>query len=335
MNVLFCTNRNPHFPTITEYVEEALKSAGCSVTFFDDRRYILPGRLRKRFPVLEKLEIVRLNRLLFRRAVADNPDFVLVAGGHRVLSATVQRLKEKGLRTALWTIDPPIYFSPLIRSAPYYDHVFCGGTEAVEILKEHLDKPPVWLPFACDAKVHKPWAAEGHEKKGYAADLVFVGSYYPNRLELLEKLCGFNLVVRGPGWEQTPADSPLKEKIRPGWVAPEEWIRMFSLARIVVIIHYQDGRAPCYQASPKVYEALACSAFVLVDNQPDVFRVFRDAEHLVSFTDSEGLRRQAEYYLRRPEERGRISAQGRREVLANHTYRQRVEKILEIVKAAV
>jgi len=87
----------------------------------------------------------------------------------------------------------------------------------------------------------------------------------------------------------------------------------------------------CHQASPKVYETLACGAFLLVDSQRDVLSLFEDAEHLVCFSGVDDLRYLAEYYLARPEERKIIQRAGRREVLAKHTYRHRMERLFEAI----
>ena len=112
-----------------------------------------------------------------------------------------------------------------------------------------------------------------------------------------------------------------------------EWTRIFSAAKIVIIIHYQDENTPCYQASPKIYEALACKSFVLVDRQWDVFRLFEDGTHLVGFDEIEDLREKINYYLRHPGEREKIAGQGYRKVLGKHTYKHRIKEMLSAIRA--
>jgi spore maturation protein CgeB len=87
-----------------------------------------------------------------------------------------------------------------------------------------------------------------------------------------------------------------------------------------------------YQSSPRVFEALACGAFTISDNQRDVFKRFEDGLHLVKFHDSEDLIDKIEYYLGHPEEREYISKQGRKEVLANHTYEHRIDEMLGLIE---
>ena len=82
-----------------------------------------------------------------------------------------------------------------------------------------------------------------------------------------------------------------------------------------------------HQADPRVFEAMACGAFVLTDRQKDVVSLFRDGEHLVTYDDDRDLRDKIGYFLRHPEERECIAAAGMREVLNNHTYSHRVKDL--------
>ncbi len=57
--------------------------------------------------------------------------------------------------------------------------------------------------------------------------------------------------------------------------------------------------------------------------------LFRPGEHLVTYDSDAECLALIDYYLRHPEERARIAAAGRREVLAKHTPVHRVEAILQ------
>ena len=104
----------------------------------------------------------------------------------------------------------------------------------------------------------------------------------------------------------------------------KEWVKIFNAAKIVLIIHYQDGNTVCHQASPKVYEAMACRTFVLVDRQKDIFSLFEDKNHLISFTNISDLKNKITYY--------KIATRGYREVLEKHTYIHRIREMLSMLK---
>ncbi|MEW6428719.1 MAG: glycosyltransferase [Thermodesulfobacteriota bacterium] len=327
MNILFCTNRNPHFLTITEYVESALRQLGHQVRFHDDRNFRLPGRLRRLLPPLERWELGRINRGLLDGAAAFGPDLVLVAGGHRIFPDTVRRLAAKDIATALWTIDAPINFAPVLAAAPRYDHVFCGGSEAIDLLAA-AGVRATWLPFACDAEMHRPASIDDDDRKCYGSRICTVGSFYPNRLAAIEQLADFDVRAWGPGWQRLDACHPLAARCTGGELPPAVWKKIFQASDIVLVVHYQDGRTPCRQASPKIYEAMACGAFVLSDDQPDVTAQFDAGVHLDVFRDPDELRRKAAWYLDHPEERRRIAAAGQQLVRSRHTYTERMGRLL-------
>jgi spore maturation protein CgeB len=61
--------------------------------------------------------------------------------------------------------------------------------------------------------------------------------------------------------------------------------------------------------------------------------LLRRGSEVVTFADAGELRELVQYWLARPEERAAIAAAGRARVLAEHTYRHRMETLLEAVCA--
>jgi spore maturation protein CgeB len=333
MRILFSSYHNPSFWTITEYAERTIMKLGHELIPFDDRAFIIPGRLRKSVRFLQDIDLKRLNRRLISLVSSTNPDLCLVAGGNRILPETVRKIKSQGIKTVLWTIDAPRNFQPILAAAPDYDFIFCGGTEAQELLARVRIKKTYWLPFACDSEIHKPSDINPEEQKKWGSDVSFIGSYYPNRADALEKLADFDLQVWGPGWKKLAKDSPLKKRATDTQLKPEEWIKVISSSPINIVIHFQDGETLCCQASPRVYETLACRGFLLVDNQKDMRSLFKDGKHLVIFKNTEDLRKKITYYLKQPEERKKIARQGYEETVHKHTYTHRLKEMFSVIEA--
>jgi len=337
MKVLFSSNKNPYFETFAEYIEKAFKDNGCRTFFFENRDLLIPNRIGKRVSWLHQWDLRRLNKKLIAIARSFKPDLFLEAGGWNILPDTVNALRDMGIRTALWTIDAPRIFGPIREAAPCYAVVFTGGSEAYELLKGLSIKNLHWLPFACDPDYHRPVKVSADDKKKYGCDICFVGSgweeLYPYRTRYLEALADFDVGIWGPGWEALRPTSPLRRFIRGGEMMPKEWVKIFSASKLVFHSHYRDpdGKIPCYQASPRVYEALACGSLLVVDSQPDVLKIFNPGEDLVVFDDVKGLRDLVTYYLRHPKAAEKIAKTGRKKVLKNHTYKHRIKEILETV----
>jgi spore maturation protein CgeB len=340
MKVLFSSNRNPYFETFTDYIEKAFKDSGFQTLFFENRNFRIPGRIRDKVVFLHQWDVRRLNRRLLATAQASRPDLFLEAGGWNILPGTLHAMRDMGIRTALWTIDAPRIFEPIQKAAPHYDFVFTGGFEAYEILEHCNVKNLHWLPFACDPDFHRPVKLSPADKEKYGCDICFVGSgwewLYPYRRKYLEAFADFDLGIWGPGWETLPSQSPLRQYIRGGQIRPAEWVKIFSASQIVFHSHYRDpsGKIPCYQAAPRVYEALACGALLVVDRQQDVLRLFKPSQDLVVFNNVQELRDLTRYYLLHPKEAKAIAERGRKKVLAKHTYRHRIQEILDNVMRA-
>ena len=328
MKIICSVYHNPHFITITEYIEKAISNLGPQLIVFDDRNHIIPGRIRRRISCLHHLDLQYINRTFNKLVSKTNPNVAIVTGGHRIVAKTVKRLNENGIQTALWTIDAPTNFEPILKVAPYYDFVFCGGSEAQELLTANSITNSIWLPFACDPTYHHAVDLTEEERATYTKDIAFVGSFYPCRWKILKQITDCDMGIWGPGWEKTGTTSCGNSVINNAMLSYSEVIKIFSAAKIVIVIHYQDESTPCYQASPKVYEALACKSFLLVDRQQDVFKLFEDGTHLVGFDGYEDLREKINYYIKHPGEREKIAEQGYMEVMKMHTYKHRINKIL-------
>jgi spore maturation protein CgeB len=332
MKILFSGYHNPHFVTITEYIEEAIKNLGHDLIIFDDRQHIFPGRIRQRIRWLNSLDLRYINKQFVAQALTTKPDLAIVTGGHRIQPESIKELNNNGIKTILWTIDAPVNFDPIIEVVNYYDYVFCGGTEAQEIFEKRGIHNTKWLPFACSPEFQSPRVLNENEKSAYENDLVFVGSFYPNRWNILKKLNGYNLGIWGPYWSKAHCESFGTLSINNIQLKHTEWIKIFAAAKIVIVLHFQDAKIPCYQASPKVYEALACKSFVLVDRQKDVFSLFEDGVHLVSFEGEMDLKNKINFYLKNSNNRKRIAAKGYKEVLKKHTYTHRIRKMLSQIE---
>jgi len=332
VKILISGYHNPHYLTVTEYIERAVRQLGHEVIVFNDRDHLIPGRLRKRWAPLQSISVAAINVNLIRLAERTRPGMIVVTGGHRITRGGLRTLIRKGFRVVLWTTDLP-QAEDLMRTTAFdYHSVFCQGTEYVEIFRELGIPEARWLPMACEPQIHHPVQLTEEEGRRFGSDVVFVGSYYPWRADYLKYLAGLNLAIWGPGWEKLPTDSPLRAFIRGAHTPPETWTKIYSASKIVLSVHIQDPQRQfnVYQSSPRIFEALACGAFVLTDRQPDVLSLFRDGEHLVAFSDAEDLRQKTHYFLSCPEERHRIAEAGRQEVLNKHTYIQRLQTLLSV-----
>lgn len=333
MKVLLSGYHNPHYETITEYMERAIVALGHDLVRFDDRCHIVPGRIRYRVPWVNRWDLEMINQRLASRALRSGARLVIVTGGDRILSETIRRLKDCGATTVLWTTDPPREAGPILEAAPFYDYIFCQGTEFIDLLRASGIDRAQWLPVGFEPESHYPVELTEQEKSHYGSDVVFVGSHWLERESLFEMLADVDIAIWGPGWEKLRRGSPLRSRLRKAHTTPSEWVKIYSTSRIVLATHYHepDNRFPVHQASPRVFEVLACGGFLLCDCQRDVLTLFRDGVHFVSFGDARDLAEKVRYFLATPCEREAIARQGRKEALQRHTYVHRLRELFSAV----
>lgn len=336
MKILCSGYHNPHYQTITEHIEKAIIDLGYQLDIFDDRQHIIPGRLRRRVKFMDNLSRRIINQNFIKCARNGKPDIALVTGGHRINAVSLQTLKSTPTRSVLWTTDAPLRFEPILAAASFYDYIFCQGTEAIELLSEAGIRNARWLPMACAPYVHKKIRLSAEEKNRYGNDIVFVGSFHPNRELVLKELDDFDIAIWGPGWKEHCKEPALKTKIKGSHTPTNIWVKLYCACKIVLSIHYRhsQNKIPVYQASPRVFEAMACGGFVLSDDQKDVLALFNDGEHFVSYNGRDDLISKIRFYLNQPDKRRKIAEQGRQEVLANHQYVHRLEKLLSVISSS-
>ncbi|MGQ9687691.1 MAG: glycosyltransferase family protein [Desulfobaccales bacterium] len=82
----------------------------------------------------------------------------------------------------------------------------------------------------------------------------------------------------------------------------------------------------------RVFDVPAAGGFLLTDFRPQLAELFNLDKEMACYRDPEEIPELVRFYLKNAKIRRRITAQGRRRVLAEHTYRHRVAAMLEIMR---
>jgi hypothetical protein len=193
------------------------------------------------------------------------------------------------------------------RQAPGYDTVFCAQRRAAELLpRAH------WVPLGCDPALHR-----GTPNGSASYDVAFVGADggVPRKfyLEELRQRYPRSFIGRAPHTEM-PA----------------------IYGRSKIGFHYIECTSPLRDhVSMRVYEILAGGSLLMANAlEAQAFESvgLRDGQELVVYRSPSELFRLIDHYLAHEAERRRIAEAGQRAALTSHTYRQRVERMLQIVR---
>jgi spore maturation protein CgeB len=341
MRIILSGALNPRFEALPEYLASALRGLEHGVILFDHRAFMLPGGLRARIPLLDRLDRDRLNARLLGLVRRQHPELLIVNQGMVLEGRTIEAIRSEGTRCVNWFSDFPAEFQKGLAVSSCYDAFFLGSSYAARRHREAGHRNAAWLPFGCDPRSHRPeeqgdradsdaWSRRSAGAAG--PEVVFVGSHYPERQILLRFLRGLPVGVWGPGWERAADDPHVAPMIRGGALRPSTWRLLYARCRVAVNIHYgsfgpEDASGDL--ANTRVFEILACGAYQVVDRQGDVLRLFTEGQHLAAFSSGEELRAQVEKALRDDHMCESVARRGRAEVLARHTYEHRARRLLD------
>ena len=124
------------------------------------------------------------------------------------------------------------------------------------------------------------------------------------------------------GWEKFIDEKFIKGQ----FIENNELHKYYSSCKILLNDHWEDMRDMDFPSN-RLFDALACGAFVISDKIPSAETLFEG--NIVTYEDADDLKNKIEYYLVYEEKRKMMAKKGKELVLKNHTFDNRVETILE------
>lgn len=271
-----------------------------------------------------------VNRRIIKLARNRKPDIFFAVYGFDIFPETYEYLRQMGLLRICWWLNDPFQFEQSAKIAPFYDYFFTNAKGSVEKYKAMGIKKIYFLPTACYPPVHRRLNLTIDELKRYQSDICFAGDWNSAREDfLLEVIKKFNLSLWGPWAKKLGPSSPLRKFIKGKYFTPEEMVKIYNGAKIVLNIHSWYGKFN-YGLNPRIFEAPACNAFTITDFKEEMTSLF-DSRY-VTFGNKEEMMELLAYYLDNKEEREDISQRLNTEVYSKHTYEMRIKELFSIIE---
>jgi hypothetical protein len=167
-------------------------------------------------------------------------------------------------------------------------------------------------------------------------DVAFIGIPSPYRIAVLESLmqAGFSLAVAGEGW-RSYRGALDKFIVADKWVDEKESAAILSNAKIGLNLSVEEPREREHvHISPRVYDVLACGC-VLVTEEVPLAKESLDGCDFRTFTSSEDAGKVvADIRANYKSYAGSIES-NRKAVAERHTFKKRVEKLVEITSKSM
>lgn len=275
----------------------------------------------------------RIRRLaLLSKVSNESPDFILILKGYGLDQSLLEDATALSNAVVVnWNPDNPFQHRANRRRAEIYldalqeyDIAYTWGEFLVDSLQTEGARDVRVLPFAHDPALHHPTETN----PDYDCEVSFVGHWSAKRESLLGELVSFDLQIRGPGWGDMCTDRTLEKFIEDGAVRGRAYGQVLSSADIVVNI-LGDHNIPGHNM--RTFEAPASGSLTITTRTEGQRRFFEEGEEVVMYDDARELREAVTYYLDYSEERESVAMAGL-EAVRPHTYKRRMEDIVENVK---
>ncbi|MBE6499602.1 MAG: glycosyltransferase [Methanobrevibacter thaueri] len=244
----------------------------------------------------------------------DNADIVVVLRG------VVEYSPKSNHINIMWNISHPADVS--IDEYENFDFVFIASEKFANEINNKTNVLVKPLLQCTDPEV---FYYIDNEK--FNDELLFVGVTRGIFREIVKDInkTNHNFSVYGYGW-----DRYINKKFIKGDFIPNNILNQaYSSCKILLNDHWEDMKDNDFPSN-RLFDALACGTFVISDNIESSNILFEG--NIINYTDFKDLNKKVEYYLTHDDKRKSIANVGREIVLKYHTFDNRVDEILEILK---
>lgn len=161
----------------------------------------------------------------------------------------------------------------------------------------------------------------------------FVGGisrHHGGAIPLLEYLTEqTDMRVFGYGADSLPSASPIRQRH-----GGEVWgMNMYrALARSRITLNRHINVAENNANNMRLYEATGVGAMLLTDRKDNLHELFEIGKEIVTYSSKEEAAELVRHYLDHPEEAQQIAKAGQARTLREHTYTQRMQELVPILK---
>jgi len=277
----------------------------------------------------------RLGRAVVAEARRFRPDLVWIDKGPWITPGALRGMRAAGGAFLVhFTPDPAILFHGsrhFLKAIRLYDLLVTTKSYEMELYRRHGARNLLLRHPAFDLEAHRPMELSGEERRRYACDVLFAGSYAPGRERYLRPLrrAAVDLAVWGGNWKEGCRDRDLLRSYRGSPLYGGEYARALSSAKIGLGL--LSPLVPD-RTTTRSLEIPACGAFLLAERTEEHEELFEPGREAEFFDSEEELVEKVRYYLSHDRERERIAAAGRRRCLSGAlSYRDQVAAILDKV----
>jgi spore maturation protein CgeB len=251
------------------------------------------------------------------------------------LKELVDFCKGNNIPTVFWDKEGQENFEFFKEASSYFDYIFTADENTIESFKNYTNNKNVSvLPFAAQPQIHNPI----NKNRKHLGEIAFAGSYYSNKHDLrkndmeniLKPTLKYDIQIFDRYFGSDPKKFPNNQwpmEYRKNIVGKLNYNDMVEAYKnFDVFVNVNSVQNSLNMFARRVYEVLASRSFVISGPSIGVEQVFNGIVPILNNqTESE---RKLKVILKNPAFREKIEIEGCRYVLKEHTYKNRLQTII-------
>jgi spore maturation protein CgeB len=149
------------------------------------------------------------------------------------------------------------------------------------------------------------------------------------RKETLEEVADLGLSVYGDGGWRGMLGFTKAKVFGPIPYSRDGIAKLFVASKINLNISRVQFKTAINQ---RPFDVACAGGFILTDYRRDIGELFELGKEMVCYRDKEELRELSIYFLKHPEERREIAMKAKKRILEEHTFKRRIQRMLEVVR---
>jgi len=263
-------------------------------------------------------------------------DWVILIDHYKIRS----HYKEIKSKLAIWTLEDTYEIDSNLNI--HHDVLFTNDEGAISIRKEH-NQNVYLLPLACRKSIFKPKSLDNVWLKPRATgdndkyELIMVGNAFSNRVNIVNKLIEFiqeNKIIMhiyGINWDKAKISCPYIF-MHNNLISETELAHLYNSSEMALEInrelHNQNTNKVKAITPGRGFNSLGCTCFTITDYRETSTKYFPESG-IAYCKNMEDIKRNI--MLNRFEKR-KSAKIGHEAVYQNHTFANRIENIMDILK---
>jgi spore maturation protein CgeB len=260
-------------------------------------------------------------------------DLCYVDGGEWVTPRVIKLIRKYTERVVNYNIDDPLgsrdaaRFVAYRRSVPFYDLCVVVREENVAEAERLGAKDVMRVYRSSDEIAHAPRVLSGAEAERWRADVLFLGTWFPERGPFLADLVklGVPLTIRGANWKKAPEWPVLQAYFKGGHLQGDEYALALQCAKLSLGLLSKGNRD---LHTTRSLEIPALGGLLCAERTREHLDMYVDGQEALFWSSTEECAAVCREALADEERRRRIVAAGHARSLDNGHHNERVMRAI-------